>query len=297
LAVISFLLLITGAYEKAASFSPVIAKLYIPHGDAYLPLIVAGAMYGLLLGIRKKSVLRIILGLSLVMILFVSKTAGIFSFFAVAAYMIVFGRRSDLILTSSVSALLAAITLGILVAFGSNEATELLLENQHLETFGVGDSGGVHTSDTTDWRLFWWKTIYKDTMAADPLFGLGLGSDISSHFLQTLYNIDLSSEEAMNYSRYPHNVILTVFGRMGLMGLLVFMIFLVSLARLMIKTTQLQTHDTSDSGTTLLLAQLIAISGFANGLVQATYEVPYAAITHWFCIGYAMAYYQKHRIK
>ena len=294
LACISFLILITGAYDKIGTIG-ILKYIFFPHGDAYLPLIAAGAMYGLLEGIRLKSVLRIAAGLALVMILFLSKTAGIFSFFVLAIYMIVIGRRTDLILTTTVAALLAAIALGIVVALGSAESNKWLMENEHLQTFVVGDTRYNSNENTTSWRIAWWEIIYKDTLRENPLFGLGLGGDISSHFLKSCMRLDLNSEEALNYARYPHNILFNVFGRMGFIGLSIFTILLTTIAGLLIRTTRLQTRDTEDSGKTVLLAQLIVIAGIANGLVQATYEIPYGAITHWYCLGYLISYYQKKR--
>jgi O-antigen ligase len=292
----SFLILATGAHEKIISV-PILKYFFFPHADAYLPLIAAGAMYGLLEGIRLKSAARIAVGLALVMILFISKTAGVFSFIVIAIYMIVIGRRTDLILTTSVSALLAAITLGLLIALGSTEANKLLLENEHLQAFTSGDFSGVNTGSTTSWRFAWWEIIFKDTLKENPLLGSGLGSDISKHFLQSFMRIDLNSDEALTYSRYPHNILFTVFGRMGFLGVSMFAILLFAIAKLLIRTTKIQMYDRDDSGKTVLLAQLIVIAGIANGFVQATYEIPYGAITHWFCLGYVIAYYQKSRIK
>ncbi|MFN9026518.1 MAG: hypothetical protein ACK5VX_10055, partial [Akkermansiaceae bacterium] len=120
---------------------------------------------------------------------------------------------------------------------------------------------------------------------------------ISSHFLQSYMRIDLNSEEAIKYARYPHNIVFTVFGRMGFVGLSIFVALLITVIKLLILVTRIQSRDTSPGGKTALLALLIVIAGIANSLVQSTYEVPYGAITHWFVLGYLIAYYQKNRIK
>jgi O-antigen ligase len=296
-ACIGLILVLTGAYEKIISLSPIIKLYFNPHPDAFLPLVAAGGMYCLLEGIRNKSILRILAGIVIVLLLFTTKTAGIFCFFILMAYLIVFGRRTDLIITSAVACVLAVIGIGILFTIDSYELNKLILNNEHLDSFNAGGTTAVKSSNTTDWRIAWWQTIYEDTMQESPIFGLGLGGDITSHFLQSYMRIDLNAPETGNIVRYPHNVILTIFGRMGIVGLLVFLAFLASLSRVLIKSIRLQINDTSDAGKYTLLAQLIVIAGIANGLVQATYEIPFGAITHWFCIGYVMAYWQKKRKK
>lgn len=295
LATLALALLLSGVYYKVTSLSPIIGYYFQPHPDAFLPLIAAGAMYALLEGIRRKSMLRIIAGTLMLLMLFTAKTAGIFAFIILLAYMIVIGRRVDLVLTSSIAIVLAALAVGVLISIDSHNINEFISKNEHLSTFGIGDNTGrTKAAGTTDWRLAWWTIVYNDTIATNPVFGTGLGSDITNHFLESYMRLDLNSLEARNYARYPHNIILTVFGRMGFVGLAVFLVFIASLARILIKVTRYHQYDTSNDGKTLLLALLIVIAGMANGLVQSTYEIPFGAITHWFCIGYVIAYYQRY---
>ena len=293
LACIGLILVLTGAYEKIISLSPLIQYYFAPHPDAFLPLAAAGGMYCLLQGIRNRSVLHIVAGIAIGLMLFTTKTAGIFCFFILLAYMILFGRRTDLIMTSSIAIVVAAIGIGILFTIDSYELNKLILNNEHLDSFSLGDTTSVKSSNTTDWRVAWWQTVFEDTMIESPIFGSGLGSDITSHFLQTYMRLDLNSEQAMTYSRYPHNVVFTVFGRMGFLGLTIFFGLILSVIRVIMKVTRQHLADSSDNQNTMLLAIMIVIAGMANSLVQATYEIPFAAITHWFCIGYVMAYSTK----
>ncbi len=294
---LSLLVMISGLYTKIAGSSSLLALYYQPHVDAFLPLIAAGAAYALMEGIRRKSMLRIAAGLGLGLLLMCTKTAGIFCFAILMGYLIIIGRRRDLIVTGSIVVLMAAITVLTVISIDSQKINSWMADNEHLQTLRIGKpTSTMMQEDTTDWRIAWWEIIYEDTTAEDPVFGLGLGADITSHFLVSHMRIDLSSEQARTYARYPHNIIFTVYGRIGAIGLTVFMAYLASLGLMLIKTTKMQLIDTSNASQTSLLAQLVVIAGVANGVVQSTYEVPHGAIIHWVCIGYVMAYYQRQRL-
>ncbi|MCE2960094.1 MAG: O-antigen ligase family protein [Akkermansiaceae bacterium] len=296
-AVVSMVTLHSGIYEKFILSSAFLAFYFSPHPDALLPLVCAGAMYGLLEGIRLRSAWRLFIGILLALLVMSSKTAGVFCLFIIVIYFIVIGRRIDLILTSAISAAVAAICLGIIISFSTVSINKVISENEHIQTFAIGNTGSVTAATNTNWRIAWWKIIFEDTINENPMFGIGLGGDISSHFLQSYMRIDLNSEEAIKYARYPHNIVFTVFGRMGFVGLSIFVALLITVIKLLILVTRIQSRDTSPGGKTALLALLIVIAGIANSLVQSTYEVPYGAITHWFVLGYLIAYYQKNRIK
>lgn len=64
-------------------------------------------------------------------------------------------------------------------------------------------------------RLTWWSTVAQDTVAKNPVFGLGFGYDLAARFL---VEYELLAAEDFT-TRSPHSMLLSVFGRMGAVGL------------------------------------------------------------------------------
>ncbi|WP_411826366.1 O-antigen ligase family protein [Luteolibacter sp. AS25] len=265
--------------------------IFSPHPDAYLPLVAAGGIYYLLIGIQQKKLHLAGLGMILLFALIGAKTAGIFSFVLVGGHCILVGKRKDLFLSMGLIITILMLVVGILIAAGVIESGHMLEDNEHLEAFGAGAT----TSGTTDWRIAWWTIVFEDAMAINPVFGMGLGSDITSSFLEQYMRMDIHSVDAATYARYPHNVFFTVIGRLGIAGVTLFMFMVFTLYRTCAKVTRAAIAARDEADRTALLAMLIFLAGLANGFVQATYEVPYGAITNWFCLGYVIAYYQNQR--
>jgi len=79
-------------------------------------------------------------------------------------------------------------------------------------TYVNGESGDPGANN--QFRLIWWRDVIEDTMATNPVIGLGFGSDLSTRFLA---DYDLLSDENF-VTRSPHSMLVTVFGRTGLVG-------------------------------------------------------------------------------
>ena len=124
-------------------------------------------------------------------------------------------------------------------------------------------------------------------MRDNPWFGSGLGSDISSSFLTDYYGIERAQARAVQGggARYPHNILFTVFGRMGVIGVLFFTVYLLFVLKVMYDFCVIYLRKSDYLMGDLLLFALFC-SGLANAFVQATYEAPYAAIIHWVCLAY-----------
>ncbi|HEY4299495.1 MAG TPA: O-antigen ligase family protein [Candidatus Didemnitutus sp.] len=76
--------------------------------------------------------------------------------------------------------------------------------------------------DNNRFRLVWWRNVVVDTWQGNPWLGLGFGADLAKSFVQE-YSPDLDEEFT---TRSPHNIFLSVFGRMGLAGLAVWVALL-----------------------------------------------------------------------
>jgi O-antigen ligase len=75
------------------------------------------------------------------------------------------------------------------------------------QTFNKGDNNLF--------RTVWWKAVISETTAANPYVGLGFGYDLADRFVREYYP-ESGEEFAV---RSPHNVLITVFARMGAIGL------------------------------------------------------------------------------
>jgi hypothetical protein len=74
--------------------------------------------------------------------------------------------------------------------------------------------GTFNKGDNNLFRTTWWKAVMADTVAANPYVGLGFGYDLADRFVREYYP-ESGEEFAV---RSPHNVIVTVFARMGGVG-------------------------------------------------------------------------------
>ena len=286
-------IVITGIYDKVFTHSVIVHKYFEPHADAYLPLVAAGTIFGLMEGITRKSILFLFIGAIGFILLAGSKTAGIFALIVLIGFLVVFVRRVDLLVTSAIAVTITAVTFGILLASGSTAIEKKIMESDQIRTISdVGNSSGRANDSTSDWRISWWSIIAEDTMKENPLYGCGLGGDISGHFLESVMRMDIKSINAQSYARYPHCVIMTVFGRLGLVGLSFFIILLFGFARFLILYARRYLRETHIDSTGLI-AFSIFLAGVANAMVQSTYEVPHGAIMNWVCLGYLVAHYHQ----
>lgn len=265
---------------------PALQMFFLPHVDAFIPLIVAGTVFCFLKGMSSKSILLLSLGIACLFLLLLNKTAGVFSFVIVLGAITVFAKRFDIAFMSVIGIILASLTIALFIAAGNSQVEKLVFESDSIQTISdIGGASGRHNSNTSDWRLSWWTIIAEDTWETNPVLGVGIGGDITSHFLQSVMRIDLQSQEAQNYARYPHNILFTVLGRMGFLGLALFLIPFFSIIVFVLRFISLNLKNPDDIDR-YLIASVIVLSGITNGMVQSTYEVPHGAIMHWTCLGY-----------
>jgi O-antigen ligase len=281
----------SGLYDKYIGVGPITRRYIMPHADSLIPLVNGGALYGLLQGVLLRRISYLIVGALGVLLLIFTKTAGVFCLIVVMAIFVLFARRKDVLVTSIFSAALAMVLFGVIIASGSNYVQSKIMESDQVQTLSdIGGASGFGNTSTSDWRISWWKIVFQETMKNNPWTGAGMGGDITSTFLREVMRFDLSSDQALNYARYPHNVVFTVLGRMGVIGLAVFLVVFFDISRFAIKFVS-QCLKTKEGNRECLLAASVFFSGLANSLVQSTYENPYAAILNWSCLGYMAAYY------
>lgn len=135
------------------------------------------------------------------------------------------------------------------------------------ETFNKGDNNLF--------RAVWWRTVVDETVAGHPYVGLGFGYDLAARFVREYY--PESSEEFV--TRSPHNVLLTIFGRMGAVGLAVFLVVLALVAG---ETWRGLSGDADAAGAWCAVWALLT-----SACLGVVLEGPMGAVVFWTLLGVA----------
>ncbi len=139
------------------------------------------------------------------------------------------------------------------------------------------NSNSAYTTDNNQFRRVWWNAVYEETMATNPLFGLGFGHDLAARFLAD-YNW-ISAEEEFN-TRSPHSIILTNFGRLGFIGLGLFLLgaaMIARSARVAFKAADLES----------MAWWSIVITVAISACFGVVLEGPMGAVIFWVALGVA----------
>lgn len=137
------------------------------------------------------------------------------------------------------------------------------------ETFNKGDNNLF--------RAVWWRTVVDETVAGNPYVGLGFGYDLAGRFVREYY--PESSEEFV--TRSPHNVLLTIFGRMGAIGLAAFLLVLALVA---IETWRSLSGNADTGAAGAWCAVWALLTSACLGVVL---EGPMGAVVFWTLLGVA----------
>ncbi len=137
-------------------------------------------------------------------------------------------------------------------------------------------------SETRNWRLEWWKTIFEETFFGKYFWsGRGFGLNLAD-----AHGFQVSGEEGAAKLRSPHNYHLTILARMGVPGLVVWLLLLFVLYRRFIRGVW-RARATGDSLKEVLLIWVMAYG--AAFLVNSTFDVflegPQGAICFWSLMG------------
>lgn len=154
----------------------------------------------------------------------------------------------------------------------------------------VLDVSGTRTYRTADlsdkpennqFRLVWWQTIVDRTTADSLWLGQGFGSDLAADFLRIYY-----ADSADDFTtRSPHNILLTIFGRMGLVGLLAFLCILAVAAwQTVLAGRRERTGTSADQPLPYWLGAWAIFTSACFGVVM---EGPMGAIAFWTFLGLA----------
>lgn len=296
---------VTRAFEKtvrcAIAFSTLsilyhVSKIGIkfpgfsPHTDAFIPLCVGSVLYLLVLGMERKKLHYIVLAGALSLMVIMTKTAALVALAVVVATAVLYGRINRLIMPALILGALCIIGLAVIAFIDTDIAINLLLGGEAAEAVGIQSGEFVGFSGTTQWRWLWWTIIWNDTMQMAPFWGQGFGSDITGPFLVAWLGPEYG--DPTGYARYPHNIMVTVLGRLGFIGVAIFGMLFVATGRFVIRFCRSYFSSPARRDADLFCYGVI-VAGMINGVLQSTYEIPHGAITHWICLGYlAKRYYR-----
>jgi hypothetical protein len=263
-----------------------------PHPDAYIPLNVGAVLYFVIIGIRRRKIHYIACGCLIAVGLLLGKTAALLALAGAISCAIIFGRVKGLIIPIILMMAFGLFAIALMIFVDSELVIDALAGGKTAEAFGIEEGQFVGFSEatgTTKWRWDWWMTIWDDTMRMSPMWGQGFGADITGPFLEMWLGPEYA--EAEGYARYPHCILFTLIGRLGLIGVAIFLPILIAIGLLTIKFSRRLFASDSLRDADLICFGVV-FAGVVNGLIQATYEIPYAAITHWVCLAYlAVRYY------
>jgi len=263
-----------------------------PHVDAFIPMNAAGGLYFFVKGVEEKKMHYLILGCFITFTLIQGKTTAFLAYAAVMGGAIFYGRVKGLLIPGMFLAAIGSVALAVVAVVKPEFFTETVAGSDAVQAFGLDNGQFVGFSGTSSWRWDWWMIIWDDTMAIAPFWGQGFGADLTTPFLGEWLGIDPTSAKAQNYARYPHNILFTIIGRLGLIGLFVFLGLFISIGLLALRFSK-RYFSSADRLDADVIAYGIVVAGIVNGLFQATYEVPHSAITHWVCLGYMAVRYYK----
>lgn len=137
------------------------------------------------------------------------------------------------------------------------------------ETYNKGDNN--------IFRSVWWQAVIDETVEENPYVGLGFGRDLAERFVREYY--PESSEEFT--ARSPHNILLTIFARMGAIGLLTFLIVCAFIAARTWRAVGLSLEAAAP-----WCASWVILTSACFGVVL---EGPMGAVVFWTMLGVADA--------
>lgn len=272
-------------------------NIFLPHPDTLVP--VYSTFTSLLLSGAANSGLSVVGLLCAVCMILLAlaklKSAFVLGIVAVMG-LYLFGKklRSKLIQVSMGVLILLSLAIIVILAIGGTYSKEfedrVESEFKSLLPNEIFTSGNVRTGSTAEWRYIWWSKITKNTLNRNPFFGSGLGSDISQDFLKDYFSLAVVENDG-SISRYPHNILFTALGRLGIVGFTLWGALIITIFLYACKFARSMKFEKRPAWG--FYAWSFVLAAVANSLVQATFEAPFAAIPFWIFLGCAIREYEQ----
>jgi O-antigen ligase len=229
--------------------------------------------------------------LSVTLVLWILASDNRASFLGITgvAALLLIASRWHYPLTLGVAGSLAAITLLGMGTLGNNAWAQGKLRSTADQIISITDIAGkgsymqgesYYKGDNNRFRTTWWKNVILETWDTNPVLGLGFGHDLASGFLQEYYPDGTADDFA---ARSPHNIFITVFGRMGLLGLFVWVGFCWILLK---RTWHSLRHTGMQDNWSLWCGLWVLLISASFGVVL---EGPMGAVPFWVMLGLASA--------
>lgn len=284
-------------WTKAVPLSLRGRPIFMPHSDTLVPVYATLTSF-LASGAASSglSLLGISCAIGLILFSLVNlKSAFLLGLVAVMGlYLFVKKLRSKLIQVSMGVVISLSLAIIVILAIGGTYSKKfedrVESEFKSLLPNEIFTSGNVRTGSTAEWRYIWWSKITENTLNRNPLFGSGLGSDISRDFLKDYFSAAIVEDDG-SISRYPHNILFTALGRLGLVGFTLWGALILTIFLYACKFARAMKFEKQP--TWGFYAWSFVLAAVANSLIQATFEAPYAAIPFWIFFGCAMREYEK----
>ena len=289
LGLFSFYLFLPGTQQAISSATMVRGSpVILPTIDSMIPVCIGFSAFAYYKSLQVSGIFRTIYLLSSILC-----TAPLFTFAKAVFYIAFFTYLFALVCAGQWKIIVTIIPIGIisvLMLIGLKEAglikdrsgklARFLSEFSSFDLFGVGGASQQHAQRTVEWRLTWWTMITEDVMKESPFYGFGLGSDISSKF-HSAFNRTSYVNIDKNYARYPHNILFTVLGRMGLIGLVLFIPIIILIMRELWIGFMVLRRTRERCDPKYAFAWAFVLGGFSNAFFQSTFEAPSTAIMFW----------------
>jgi O-antigen ligase len=135
------------------------------------------------------------------------------------------------------------------------------------ETFNKGDNNL--------YRSVWWTAVIDETIAGNPYVGLGFGHDLAARFVREYYP---ESSDEFNV-RSPHNVLISIFARMGAIGLAAFLLIMAAIA---VQTWRTIPRSPAHAGPWCVVWAMLT-----SACLGVVLEGPMGAVVFWTVLGVA----------
>jgi hypothetical protein len=202
---------------------------------------------------------------------------------AVVALGLAPGRKTPLASRTTIGIVLGCVVLVLFLGIANIDF------GQAMHADRVKDLGDMSTEGTAYWRLVWWQGLWKAVMAADPIFGLGFGVNLSDY--SPILQMDPGEHEVGWVVRSPHNINMTVFSRMGLVGAAIWVALLATaFGGLFLKIWDGRAKGlpyTPERREELQFWLLMLLTTWGDSSFAVLMEGPVMAVWFWFALGFA----------
>jgi hypothetical protein len=164
-------------------------------------------------------------------------------------------------------------------AYAVYEAAASIVDFSGTRTYQSGYSNDK--GDNNRFRLVWWRNVAEATLQTSPLLGLGFGADLASGFVQEYYP-DTANEFT---TRSPHNVFMTMLGRLGLLGVAAWLLVYVTQAVMTARVAHASRQNNALEEAMILHAMCWVV--MISACFGVVLEGPMGAIPFWIILGLA----------